>query len=190
MDIIVKFRKESFALVGNVTQMYHQLILRPVDQPLHRPLYIGTWPVNCEDSPRVYEFQRSIFGGCYCPFCVQFVRQKHAEINLDTYPLAVKAVLEHCYVDDLIPSAPTVDEAKETRRQLTELGDQAGFHIQKWASNNDVIADIKEEHRAAEINLEKRELPTTKTLCVLWSTTDEKFFFRHSLQLDGFQFTN
>ena len=89
-----------------------------------------------------------------------------------------------------MPSAPTVDEAKETRRQLTELGDQAGFHIRKWLSNDvDVIADIKEEDRASEIDLEKRELPTTKTLRVLWSATDDKFFFRHSLQLDGFEFT-
>lgn len=40
------------------------------------------------------------------------------------------AVLDQCYMDDLMPSAPTVDEAKETRRQLTELGDKAG-HV--WA---------------------------------------------------------
>ena len=109
---------------------------------------------------------------------------------MEIYPLAAKAVLEHCYMDDLMPSVPTVDEAKETRRQLTELGDQAGFHIRKWVSNDvDVIADIKEEDRASEIDLEKRELPTTKTLGVLWSATDDRFFFRHSLQLDGFEFT-
>ena len=187
VDILVKFRKESFALVGDVTQMYHQLILRPVDRPLHRFLYRN---LSCDESPRVYEFQRFIFGGCYCPFCVQFVWQKHAETNMEIYSLAAKAVLEHCYMDDLMPSVPTVDKAKETRRQLTELGDQAGFHIRKWVSNDvDVIADIKEEDRASEIDLEKRELPTTKTLGVLWSATDDKFFFRHSLQLDGFEFT-
>jgi len=105
-------------------------------------------------------------------------------------PLPAKAVLEHCYMDDLVPSASTVDEAKETRRQLTQLGNQAGFHIQKWVSTNmDVIADIKEEDRASDIDLEKRELPTIKTLGVLWSATDDKFFFLHSLQLDGFEFT-
>ena len=187
VDILVKFRKESFALVGDVMQIYHQLILRPVDRPLHRFLYRN---LDCDDSPRVYEFQRFIFGGRYCPFCVQYVWQKHAELNMEMYPLAAKAVLEHCYMDDLMPSAPTVEEAKETRKQLSELGDKAGFHIRKWISNDvDVIADIKEEDRASEIDLEKRELPTTKTLGVLWSATDDKFFFRHSLQLDGFEFT-
>ena len=39
VDILVKFRKESFDLVDDVTQMYRQLILRPVDRPLHRFLY-------------------------------------------------------------------------------------------------------------------------------------------------------
>ena len=52
-----------------------------------------------------------------------------------------------------------------------------------------MIADIKEEDRASEIDLEKRELPTAKTLGVLWSATDDKFFFWYSLQLDGFEFT-
>ena len=39
------------------------------------------------------------------------------------------------------------------------------------------------------LDLEKRELQTTKTLGVLWAATEDKFSFRHSLQLDGFEFT-
>ena len=87
VGILVKFRKESFALVGGVTQMYHQLILRPVDRPLHRFLCRN---LGCDYSPRLYKFQRFIFRLCCCPFCVQFVWQKHAEINMETYPLAAK----------------------------------------------------------------------------------------------------
>ena len=56
-----------------------------------------------------------------------------------------------------MPSAPTVDEAKETRNQLTELEDSAGFHIRKWISNEpDVIADVVEEDRASERPREER----------------------------------
>ena len=32
-------------------------------------------------------------------------------------------------------------------------------------------------------------MPTTNNLGVLLATTDDEFFFRHSLQLDGFEFT-
>ena len=187
VDVLVKLRKETVALAGDVSQMYHQILLRQEDRALHRFLYRN---LDSGDTPKVYEFKRFIFGGCYCPFCVQFAWQHHARLHKETYPLGANAVLEHCYMDDLMPSAPTVDDAKDIRKQLTELGDLAGFHIRKWISNEpDVIADIVEEDLASEIDLEKRELPTTKTLGVLWAATDDKFSFRHSLQLDGFEFT-
>lgn len=32
-DILVKFRKESVALIGDISQMYHQLVLRKEDRP-------------------------------------------------------------------------------------------------------------------------------------------------------------
>ena len=60
------------------------------------------------------------------------------------------------------------DEAKETSKQLTELGNLVGFRIRKWILNElDVIGGVAEEDRASEKDLETRELPTTKTLGVL-----------------------
>ena len=58
VDILLKFRKESFALVGDVTQMYHQLILRPVDRPLHRFLYRN---LGCDESPRGVRISKVYF---------------------------------------------------------------------------------------------------------------------------------
>ena len=97
--------------------------------------------------------------------------------------MGANAVLEHCY---MMPSATTVDDAKEIRTQITELGDLAGFNVRKWMSNElKVIADVAEEGSASEIDLEKKELPTTKTL----GATEDEFSFRHSSQLDGFECT-
>ena len=127
--VLVKFRKEPVALAGDVSQMYHQIPLRPENRLLHRFLYRN---LDNEDTPKVYEFKRFIFGGCYCPFYVHFAAwQHHARLHKETYPMGANAVLEHCYMDDLIPSAPPVDDVKETRKQLIELGDLAGFHIRK-----------------------------------------------------------
>lgn len=51
---------------------------------------------------------------------------------------------------------------------MTEMGDKAGFHVRKWISNlTEVLADVPEEDCASEVNLEKNELPVTKTLGVL-----------------------
>ena len=104
-DILVKFRKELVALVGDISQMYHQLVLFPDDRPMHRFLWRN---MEINKEPEVYEFLRFVFGGCYCPFCAQFTWQKHAEINQDSYPLGASAVKNHCYMDDLMPSVNSI----------------------------------------------------------------------------------
>ena len=64
VDVLVKFTKEPVALAGDVSQMYHQIHLRSGDRPLHRFLYRN---LGSRDTPKVYEFKRFVFGGCYCP---------------------------------------------------------------------------------------------------------------------------
>ena len=49
-------------------------------------------------------------------------------------------------MDDLLPSVSAADDAKGRRKQLTELGELAEFHICNWVSNKpDVVADVVEE---------------------------------------------
>ena len=166
-DILVKFRKEWVALIVDISQMYHQLVPFLEDRPMHRFLWRN---IQINKEPEVYEFLRFVFGGCYCSFCAQFTWQKHTEIHQDTYPLVAVAVKNHCCMDDLMPSLDSIEKAIETRRQLTEMGDKAGFHVRKWVSNlTEVLADVPEEDRASEVNLEKNELPVTKTLGVSWT---------------------
>ena len=82
-------------------------------------------------EPEVYEFLRFVFGGCYGPFCAQYTWQRHAQVNEEEYPLAANAVKNHCYMDDIMPSVDSVETANETRRQLFEMIEKAGFHICK-----------------------------------------------------------
>lgn len=186
-DILIKFRKELVALVGDISQMYHQLVLREEDRPMHRFLWRD---LNLRKEPEVYEFLRFVFGGCYCPFCAQFTWQKHAEIHQELYPQAANAVKNHCYMDDLMPSLESVEVAIETRRQLTEMGDKAGFHVRKWVSNlTEVLADVPDEDRASEVDLDKNQLPVTKTLGVSWAARDDEFLFYYSPPPEDFKYT-
>ena len=186
-DILVKFRKEPVALVGDISQMYHQLVLLPDDRPLHRFLWRN---LDQSKEAEVYEFIRFVFGGCYCPFCAQFTWQQHAEQHKAELPLAAQAVKENCYMDDLMPSVESSSEAIEMRQQLTTLGDKAEFHIRKWISNrHDVLEDIPEEDRVSQLNLEMNELPVTKTLGISWTATDDQFSFYYSPPAKEFVYT-
>lgn len=93
-----------------------------------------------------------MFGGCYCTFCEQCIRQKHADDHKEEYPLPAEVVKNSCYMD--MPSVESVEMAKEVRNQLTELENKAGFHICKWVSQKpEVIEDIPATDRAAEVDL-------------------------------------
>ena len=164
--------------MGDVSQTYHQLTPTLQDRPLHRFLQRN---MDQSKEPEVYKFLRYVFGGCYCPFCAQYVWQKHPDDHKTEYPLAVEAVKNSCYMHDLMPSVETVETmemAKEMRQQLTELGHKAGFDICKWISQKpEVITDIPEADRATKVDLEKKEFPVTKTLGVVWIVQEHKFSF-------------
>ena len=100
MSILIRFQKELVALVGDASQMYHQLVLTLEDRPLHRFLWRN---LDQSKESEVYEFLRYVFGGCYCPFCAQYIWQKHADDHKAEYPLAAEVVKNSCYMDDLMP---------------------------------------------------------------------------------------
>ena len=87
-DILVRFRKELVALAGDVSQMYHHLVLQSEVRTFHRFQWRHLDPSR---QPETYEFQPFIFGGCYCPFCAQYLWQQHARDHKDLYPLAAEA---------------------------------------------------------------------------------------------------
>ena len=62
---LVRFRKELVALVGDASQMYHQLVLTLDDRPLHRFLWRN---LDQSKETEIYICLRCVFGGCYCPF--------------------------------------------------------------------------------------------------------------------------
>ena len=186
-DILIKFRRESVAPVGDISQMYHQLVLRAEDRPFHRFLWSE---MNLSKEPEVYEFLRFVFGGCYCSFCAQFTWQKHAELHQEEYPLAANAVKKHCSMDDLVPLVDSAEKAIDTRRQLTEMGDKAGFHIRRWVSNRpEVLADVPEVDRASKIDLKKNQFPVTKTLGVSWSAQNDQLLFHYLAPPEDFPYT-
>ena len=112
LSVLVRFRKELVALVSDVSQMYRQLALTSEDQPLHRFLWRN---MDQSKKPEVYEFLRYVSRGCYCPFCAQYVWQKHADDHKTEYPLAAEVGKNSCYMDDLMPSVETVETAKLKR---------------------------------------------------------------------------
>ena len=74
---------------------------------------------------------RLMFGDSASPYFAHYVVQQRAEDNRDNYPLAVTIILLQMYMDGIMTSLETDDEAIKCRDQLRELLGKAGFEIRR-----------------------------------------------------------
>lgn len=83
------------------------------------------------------------------------------------------------YVDDVLDSCEDVKSTQHLRRQLSTLLAMAGFKLRKWSSNVPVvIEDIPNEDWLPTLELDKDNVPKTKTLGVMWEAKRDVFTFQ------------
>ena len=154
--------------------MFSQVIVAKQDRRYHRFLWRG---LDLSRPPEVYEAMRLIDRSS--PYLAHYVVRQHAKENRDDYPLAVARILSQMYIDDIMTSLETVDEAMKARNQIRELHGRAGFKIRRWCSNrSEVLRDFLVEDRVANVNIEESELPCMKALGVQWNAETHMFTFK------------
>ena len=167
IDILVKFRQGKIAIVGDIREMFSQIVIPAEDARYHRIL----WRNMDIDKPiEVYEAVRLPFGDRASPFLAQYVIKTHAEKLSAEYPLAAESCLKNIYIDDSLNSVDTPQEATDLRKQLAELLEKGGFTIRKWCTNHaEVMQGIPEKDRVeGALQIEDSGLPSVKTLGIKW----------------------
>ena len=177
--ILLRFRSNLIALTCDISEMFHQVQIPKKDRKYFRFL----WKNNpTSDSPDVYEWNRIIMGGKASPFLAHLVSRKNAESFQEKYPRAVETILSSTYTDDSLDSVETSFEAIKLYEELKCIWKNAGMDAKKWLSNNaEVMKHIPQEDRTMLIDLsENSNLPTTKTLGILWDANTDEFLFKVS----------
>ena len=176
VDVLLRFRRFPVALVCDIAEMYLRIGISPVDRQFHKFLWRD---LDQSKKPEVYQFNSLVFGVNSCPFQAQFVAQEHARKRESDFPRAAETVLESTYMDDSMDSAVNEAECIKLYRELSALWESAGMHARKWLSNSkDVLQQIPEEDRAAEVDLDKGSLPAIKTLGILWVAEEDIFTYK------------
>ena len=185
-NVLLRFRRYPVALVCDIAKMYLQIEIAPEDRSYHRFLWRN---LDQKLAPDEYEFNRVVFGVNSSPFQAQLVSQEHAAKHKEEFPMAAETVLESTYMDDNMDSVPNDSSGVELYKQLSGLWGKAGMHARKWLSNSEVVLKkIPSGDRALEVDLDKGNLPSLKTLGVLWLAKEDIFTFKASADAH-FQFT-
>lgn len=178
--VLLRFRRNPVAVMCDIAEMYLQIEMKPEDRPLHRFLWRD---VDQAKEPDVYQFNRIVFGVNSSPFLAQFVSQRNAENNKAKYPLAAETVLHSTYMDDSMDSVEDVETAIKLRNELVELWNVAGMRARKWLSNSpDVLRGLPPEECATSVDLDSGQLPSTKTLGIMWHPESDMFTFSSNQQ--------
>ncbi|KAK3736479.1 hypothetical protein QZH41_005829 [Actinostola sp. cb2023] len=100
-------------------------------------------------------------------------------MNKEQFPTAAETILESTYMDDSMTSTQDEQSGIELYHQLSKLWEKAGMHARKWISNSEkVLEEIPVEDRASEIDLTTGDLPSVKTLGVLWKAKEDVFTYK------------
>ena len=87
-----------------------------------------------------YEMTAHVFGGTSSPSCSNFALRRTAKDNEQQYGKEITQILERSfYVDDLLKSFPTVNQAVNAIKQLQELCSRGGFNLTKFISNKEEV---------------------------------------------------
>ena len=176
--VLMRFRQEEVVLVADIEQMFHQVRVPAEDCDALRFLW---WSGDLNDEPAEYQMLVHIFGATSSPCCSNKALRQTADDNEDKYGSeAAETVRRNFYVDDLLKSVQTTDQATALAVKLTAMLKEGGFHLTKFLSNRrEVLSALPTQERAnPTLNLELDQLPINRTLGLHWEAERDVFCFK------------
>ncbi|XP_058456830.1 uncharacterized protein LOC131434192 [Malaya genurostris] len=175
-DILYQFRLQRVGLCGDIREMFHQVGIREQDQHCQRFLWRnGDSNVN----PDTFVMKVMTFGACCSPSSAQYVKNLNAQRFTSRFPRAVDAIIHKHYVDDLLASVETIEEAVQLAKEIHFIHAQGGFEIRNWLSNSITVLQKMNQHQTEEKNLIfSEEMATEKILGLWWNTSTDCLTFK------------
>ena len=176
--VLVRFREDEIAFSADIESMFYQTYVTPRDTDSLRFLW---WPGSVDNPPEDYKMLVHIFGAKSSPCCANKALNLTAQDNEEAYsPEVIKAVHRNFYVDDVLKSVPTPEQAIHLASDLVKLLKEGGFCLTKFTSNSrEVLQSIPSELRASpNLDLDLDQLPTERALGVYWDAQSDTFKFK------------
>ncbi|XP_055527781.1 uncharacterized protein LOC129720339 [Wyeomyia smithii] len=133
--ISIRFREKPIAISGDIRQMFHKIRIRPEDRHAERFL----WREDTTKKPDVFLNDVATFGSSCSPCSAQYIKNKNAEEYAAEFPRAAEAVVKCHYVDDLLDSFDTKEEAMQVAAEVKLIHSRGGFDIRGWRSNSPAV---------------------------------------------------
>ncbi|XP_055617605.1 uncharacterized protein LOC129762983 [Toxorhynchites rutilus septentrionalis] len=183
LDVVLyKFRENKVGLSGDIREMFLQVLIAKADQSFQ----LFLWKDPEDEQPSTNVAQVMTFGASCSPSCAQYVKNLNADKYAVLFPRAVEAITKRHYVDDMLVSVETEEEAIQLACEVRHIHAQGGFDIRNWISNSSTVLHALEEKKTDEKSLHiGAEMATEKVLGMWWCTATDNFTYKLSRKHDA-----
>ena len=129
--VILRFREREVAVMGDISKMYHRVLIPERDQHVHCFLWRN---FNTQRMLDVYVKTVFTFGDKPAPAMAQIALIKKEE-KRDEYPEAAETLTKNSYMDDIFDSVDIVRQAKKLTHDIEKVLESRGFAVIGWTSN-------------------------------------------------------
>ncbi|XP_058816619.1 uncharacterized protein LOC131679884 [Topomyia yanbarensis] len=176
-SVLYQFREHSVAICGDIEEMFHQVEVNEDDQQSQRFLFHDT----DVDEPDEYIMKVITFGASCSPSSAQFIINKNAERFKEQLPVAVGAIRNNHYVDDMLASVNTEEEAIQLAKDVHFIHEQGGFKMRGWISNSPNVMKALSSGDVPEKSMDvTSDIALEKVLGMWWNTESDDFRFKLS----------
>ncbi|XP_058817271.1 uncharacterized protein LOC131680575 [Topomyia yanbarensis] len=158
--ILLQFREGRIGLAGDVREMFHQIRIRDEDQQCQRFFW-----TDKDGNLATYVMSVMTFGACCSPSSAQYAMTLNAERFSHEFPTAAKVIIKRHYVDDMLVSTNSEQDAIRIAEDVHYVHSRGGFEIRNWISNSKRVLGCLKQDKTHEKNLDlSPELSTEKVL--------------------------
>ena len=142
LGVLLRFRQDYVAAVGDISKMYNAVHLSIVDQHVHR----FVWR-DLEMNERInhYILNTVTFGDKPSGTIAVVALRNTAKLMQGAYPSESKIITENSYADDILFSVESPEMAVEWVKNIDHILSQGSFKIKHW-----IVSGNKEEYACSE----------------------------------------
>ncbi|XP_054716905.1 uncharacterized protein LOC129226328 [Uloborus diversus] len=144
-DILLRFRFHPIAYTTDMKQAFLQISLNEEDRDVTRFFFTDD-PSEESIAPQVYKFTRVLFGISSSPFLLAGTLKYHLKQYTEKYPVTTKFLNDNIYVDDIICSLASVDEALSHTLESIAIFQDASLSLHKWRTNSKTLRELWKKH--------------------------------------------
>ena len=170
--VILRFRENEVAVSGDISKMYHRVLIPEADQHVHRFLWRN---LDTARPPDTYVKTVLTFGDKPAPAMAQIALRQTAKEGSHVSQRAAATITDNSYMDDICDSVHTVEEAQTLIKEVDNMLENGGFNIKEWLSNKDL--DQQSENRPKGEMKPLQQNSGEKVLGVAWNCTNDLLCF-------------